>query len=139
MSALFGNNTDAQGQTQRAYRTVSEEYSKPDSCVATDKAIKSISDKIILERNKLLLNQYQNFYIQALESKKAEYKSLFAEYNCKEIIENIKLLETGIAQTKYAIKSEQQVIPKNEIDQKLYIAIGGIMVLVALYIVLNKK
>ena len=63
----------------------------------------------------------------------------FARNGCRDIIENIKLLETGIAQTKYAIKSEQQVLSKNEIDQKLYIAIGGIMVLVALYIVLNKK
>lgn len=136
---MFGNNTNAQGETQRAYRTVSEEYSKPDTCVGTDKAIKKISDKIVLERKKLSLNLYQNLYIEALESKRGEFERLFATYNCKEVIENIKLLETGIAQTKYAIKSEQQVLSKNEIDQKLYIAIGGIMVLVALYIVLNKK
>jgi hypothetical protein len=139
MSALFGNNTNAQGETQRAYRTVSEQYPKPDTCVDTDKAIKNISDKIVSERKKLSLKLYDGLYIEALESKKREYQNLFATYGCKEIIENIKLLETGIAQTKYAIKSEQQVIPKNEIDQKIYIALGGIVLLVGLYIVINKK
>jgi hypothetical protein len=136
---MFGNNTDAQGEKQRAYRTVDEEWRKPDTCVDTDKAIKNIRDKIVLERKKISFDLYQNLYIEALESKKAQYQNLFASYGCADILENIKLLETGIIQTKYAIKSEKQVVSKNEIDQKLYIAIGGIMVLVALYIVLNKK
>ena len=138
---MFGNNTNAQGDNQKAIRKVfwEEYYGMPDTCVDLDKAIKNISDKIVLERKKLSLNGYQNAYIEALESKKELMETSFARNGCRDIIENIKLLETGIAQTKYAIKSEQQVLSKNEIDQKLYIAIGGIMVLVALYIVLNKK
>lgn len=138
---MFGNNTNAQGDNQKAIQKVfwEEYYGMPDTCVDLDKTIKNISDKIVLERKKLSLNQYQNAYIEALESKKRMMETSFAKNGCRDIIENIKLLETGISQTKYAIKSEQQVMSKNEIDQKLYIAIGGIMVLVALYIVLNKK
>ena len=138
---MFGNNTNAQGDNQKAIQKVfwEEYYGMPDTCVDLDKAIKNISDKIVLERKKISLNGYQNAYIKALESKKQTFIGSFANNNCQDIIENIKLLENGIAQTKYAIKSEQQVIPKNEIDQKIYIALGGIVLLVGLYIVINKK
>ena len=138
---MFGNNTNAQGDNQKAIQKVfwEEYYGMPDTCVDLDKAIKNISDKIVLERKKISLNGYQNAYIKALEAKKQTFIGSFANNNCQDIIENIKLLETGIAQTKYAIKSEQKVIPKNEIDQKIYIALGGIVLLVGLYIVINKK
>ena len=111
----------------------------PYNCVDLDKQLKKISDKLA-EQRKLspLPSLQQRAYLEALELKKTGWEGMFGTKGCRDIIENIRLTTGAVESSKFAIKAEQQVLPKNEKDQNLYIGLGAVVMLIGLYIVLKK-
>ena len=62
----------------------------------------------------------------------------FAKMNCPQKIEYLRLNETAVLDLEQAIKSEASVLEKNKKEQNIYIALGGIMLLTAFYILIKK-
>jgi hypothetical protein len=137
---VMGSSTEYSRAQESGYQRVLNEFgSFPYNCVSLDKDIKRISDKIIEERKKSPLPSVeQKAYLEALESKKSEWGGTFDTKSCRDIIEKIRLTTGAVEQSKFAIKAEQQILPKNEKDQSLYIGLGAVVMLIGLYIVLKE-
>ena len=137
---IMGSSTEYSRAQESGYQRVLDEFgSLPYNCVSLDRDIKKISDKIA-EQRKLspLPSMQQRAYLEALESKKNDWESMFGTKGCRDIIENIRLTTGAVESSKFAIKAEQQVLPKNEKDQNLYIGLGAVVMLIGLYIVLKE-
>ena len=80
--------------------------------------------------NKSLLNETLKLFYETEEK--------FAKMKCAKKIEYLKLNETAVLDLEQAIKSEASVIEKNKKEQNIYIALGGIMLLTAFYILIKK-
>jgi hypothetical protein len=137
---IMGSTNEWQGAQESGYQRVLDEFgSLPYNCVSLDKDIKRISDKILEERKKSPLpSLQQRAYLEALEGKKSEWQGTFDTKSCRDIIEKIRLTTGAVEQSKFAIKAEQQILPKNEKDQNLYIGLGAVVMLIGLYIVLKE-
>jgi hypothetical protein len=136
----MGSSTEWSRAQESGYEKVKNEFgSLPYNCVSLDKDIKRISDKLA-EQRKLspLPSLQQRAYLEALEAKKSDWESMFATKGCRDIIEDIRLTTGAVEESKFAIRAEQQVLPKNEKDQNLYIGLGAVVMLIGLYIVLKK-
>ena len=137
---IMGSSTEWSRAQESGYEKVQNEFgSLPYNCVSLDKDIKRISDKLA-EQRKLspLPSLQQRAYLEALEAKKSGWESMFATKGCRDIIEDIRLTTGAVEESKFAIRAEQQVLPKNEKDQNLYIGLGAVVMLIGLYIVLKK-
>ena len=137
---IMGSSTEYSRAQESGYEKVQNEFgSLPYNCVSLDRDIKRISDKLA-EQRKLspLPSLQQRAYLEALESKKSGWESMFATKGCRDIIEDIRLTTGAVEESKFAIRAEQQVLPKNEKDQNLYIGLGAVVMLIGLYIVLKK-
>jgi hypothetical protein len=121
------------------YQRVQNEFgSLPYNCVSLDKELKRISDRLLTQRKLTMLPSLeQRMYMEALELKKHEWESVFANKGCRDIIENIRLNISAIEDSRFSIKAEKDVLPKNEKDQNLYIGLGAVVLLIGLYIVLK--
>jgi len=128
------------GAQSNAFDRVKAEFgSVPYNCVQLDQSIKKVSDKLAEERKKSSLpNVQQKAYLEALEAKKNYFEGIFATKGCRDIIEEIRITTGAVESSKFAIKAEQQILPKNEKDQNLYIGLGAVVMLIGLYIVLKK-
>lgn len=137
---IMGSSTEYSRAQESGYQRVQNEFgSLPYNCVSLDRDIKRISDKLVEERKKSPLPSVeQKAYIEALELKKSGWEGMFGTKGCRDIIENIRLTTGAVESSKFAIKAEQQVLPKNEKDQNLYIGLGAVVMLIGLYIVLKE-
>jgi hypothetical protein len=136
----MGSSTEYSRAQESGYQRVQNEFgSLPYNCVSLDRDIKRISDKLVEERKKSPLPSVeQKAYMEALELKKSGWEGMFGTKGCRDIIENIRLTTGAVESSKFAIKAEQQVLPKNEKDQNLYIGLGAVVMLIGLYIVLKE-
>jgi hypothetical protein len=137
---IMGSSTEYSRAQESGYQRVQTEFgSLPYNCVSLDRDIKRISDKLVEERKKSPLPSVeQKAYMEALELKKSGWEGMFGTKGCRDIIENIRLTTGAVESSKFAIKAEQQVLPKNEKDQNLYIGLGAVVMLIGLYIVLKE-
>jgi|LakMenEpi03Aug12_release.lakeMendotaPanAssembly.Ray.scaffolds.fasta_scaffold36614_3 hypothetical protein len=137
---IMGSSTEYSRAQESGYQRVQNEFgSLPYNCVSLDRDIKRISDKLVEERKKSPLPSVeQKAYMEALELKKSGWEGMFGTKGCRDIIENIRLTTGAVESSKFAIKAEQQVLPKNEKDQNLYIGLGAVVMLIGLYIVLKE-
>jgi hypothetical protein len=137
---IMGSSTEYSRAQESGYQRVLDEFgSLPYNCVSLDMDIKRISDKLA-EQRKLspLPSVQQKAYLEALEAKKSEWQGTFDTKSCRDIIEKIRLTTGAVEESKFAIKAEQQILPKSEKDQNLYIGLGAVVMLIGLYIVLKK-
>jgi hypothetical protein len=117
----------------------SEFGSLPYDCVSLDKELKKISSRLIeVRKENPLPGPELKAYIDALEHKKSNFEGIFSFNSCRDVFENIRLKSAALAETKYAIQSEKQVLGESNKNQNLYIGIGAIVILAGLYIVLKK-
>jgi hypothetical protein len=139
-AGIMGSSTEYSRAQESGYEKVQNDFgSLPYNCVDLDKQIKKISDKLLEQRKKSPLPSLQEkAYIEALEIKKSGWQNLWDTKVCRDIIENIRLTTGAVESTKFAIKAEQQILPKNEKDQNIYIGLGAVVMLIGLYIVLKK-
>ena len=137
---IMGSTNEWNNAKESAFNKVAEQFgSLPYNCASLDQQIKKITDKIIEERKKSPIpNLQQKAYLEALESKKGFFESTFETKSCRDIIEEIRLTTGAVESSKFAIKAEQQILPKNEKDQNLYIGLGAVVMLIGLYIVLKE-
>jgi hypothetical protein len=117
------------------------------SCVELDKLILKIRDYTVAERLKPTPYNYgvarglepsANNYIQALVDQKALLESVFASSNCLDKIETLRQNESAVLITKQAIEQEKSVLKPANTDQRIYIGVGALILLVGLYIIIKK-
>lgn len=139
MATSWNNNSNSWGVRQEAMQKVTDKFGNgSDNCVGTDKNIKIISDALVAERKKTPLpNLSQRYYMEEMEAKKMMWENTFARHGCRDVLENIRLNNAGLNETKFAIRAEQQILPKNEQDLSLYIGLGAVAMLVGLYVILK--
>jgi hypothetical protein len=130
----------------KAFDLVQSEFgSLPYNCEKLDIDLKRL-EQAIINAYKMPLkfdergnaDLYQRAYKEELEGKKKYWENLFTKNNCRYVFENIRLKSASLAETKYAIQSEKQVLGESNKNQNLYISIGAIVMLVGLYVILKK-
>ena len=107
-------------------------------CIKLDKTLKEyiVRKTDLLKQsangsvNQNLLNETLSLFYQTEEK--------FTNMKCAKKIEYLRLNETAVLDLEQAIKSEASVIEKNKKEQNIYIAVGGIMLLVSFYILIKK-
>lgn len=135
-SADFGFIGQYQQRINLANERVQNEFGTGASdCVSLDLLIKRLLDRIVSER---LKSKPDQDYLKALEERKNAMQSGFSSNNCSEKLEKAKQIQSGLLLTKEAIKSEESVLPKNNNEQKIYIGVGALLLLVGLYIIVKK-
>ena len=139
--SIFGNTTDWSRALDLARERVENEFgSIPYNCTVLDSELKRLQERLNIERQKSAEPDLkQRAYVETLEAKKYGWESTFAQRNCRDIIENIRLQSSAIEQTKFAIKQEQSILGDNYNEQAIYIGIGAVVLLVGLFIVLNNN
>jgi hypothetical protein len=139
-TGIMGSTNEYTRAQELAYDKVTNEFgSTPYNCADLDLQIKRISEKLLSERKKdPLPSSQQKVYMEQLELKKSAWEGMWATNGCKDIIENIRLQSMAVVETSSAIKQEESVLDKGKKDQSLYIGLGGVVLLIGLYIVLNK-
>lgn len=117
------------------------------SCIELDKLILKVRDKIVAERIKPTPYNYNvakglspsaNFYIQALVDHKAVLELMFASNDCSDKIEKLRQNESAVLITKQSIEQEKAVLKPATTDQRIYIGVGALILLVGLYIIVKK-
>lgn len=141
MVSSYGGSTKSSLAQIEAFQKVQDEFgSLPYNCASLDKELKRLSDKLLSERKKYPLpNLQQSAYIDALELKKNAWESTWTTKSCKDIIENIRLESIAVTQTASAIKAEKSILGTANKNENIYIGLGGLVILVGLYIVLQNK
>jgi hypothetical protein len=105
------------------------------TCVALDKLVKDVRDRLVLERSKT--NQ-DSFYIKELADQKAMLEIDFASNACSDKIETLRQNESAVLITKQAIEQEKSVLKSSNTDQRIYIGVGALVLLVGLIILVKK-
>jgi hypothetical protein len=105
------------------------------NCVSLDLLIKKLTDKIALETKKLNPNKE---YVTALIEFKSSMQNQFDINRCADKIEKSRQIESALLLTKGAIESEESVLTKSNVEQKIYIGAGALILLVGLYIIVKK-
>jgi polyhydroxyalkanoate synthesis regulator phasin len=62
----------------------------------------------------------------------------FSKSSCANKIEYKKLVETGQITTEMAKKQEDDILPKNNNEQYIYIGIGAVVLITSLYLIIRK-
>lgn len=145
VSTLAGNTTWDKAQA-KAFDLVQNQFgSLPLNCVSLDKNLKDLQQAIINAYKMPLsfdeqgnADLYQKAYKAQLELKKSNWESVFATHDCAGVIEKIRLQSMANVETTSAIKQETSVLGTNNKNQNLYIGIGAVVMLVGLFIVLEK-
>lgn len=107
-------------------------------CIILDKTLK----ELIVRKSDMLKQKVSGGVNQGLlnETLKLFYESeeKFLNMKCQKKIEYLRLNETAVLDLEQAIKSEASVLEKNKKEQNIYIALGGIVLLVGFYILIKK-
>jgi len=136
---IMGASSEYSRAQESAYQQVSNEFgSLPYNCQSLDKELKRLAERILTQRKNFPLpSLQQKLYVEQLESKKSAWEGAWATRGCRDIIENIRLQSIAVTETSSAIKQEKSVLEPNNKNQNMYIGIGGLVMLVGLYIVLK--
>jgi hypothetical protein len=136
---IMGATSEYSRAQEAGYQQVQNEFgSLPHNCASLDKDLKRLAESILTQRKKSPLpNLQQKAYIDGLESKKRDWEVIWATRGCRDIIENIRLQSFAVTETSSAIKQEKSVLGTSNKNQNLYIGLGGLVMLVGLYIVLK--
>jgi hypothetical protein len=117
------------------------------SCVQLDKLIKDVRDKIVSEKTKPSSYNYglpkglepsDKMFIDELINKKANLEMIFASNSCSDKIETLRQNESAVLITKQAIEQEKSVLKPSNTDQRIYIGVGALVLLVGLIILVRK-
>lgn len=117
------------------------------SCIELDKLILKVRDKIVAERQKPSsynyglnkgLNPSVENYIQALVNHKANLEMIFTTNDCSDKLETLRQVESAVLVTKQSIEQEKAVLKPANVEQRIYIGVGALILLVGLYIVVKK-
>lgn len=132
----FGSLNSYQVNINNAQQKVQNEFGGGvNNCVSLDLLIKKVSDKLVSES----LNPKQDkFYISALADFKSAMEFSFIQNRCSEKIEKSKQIQSAVLITEQAIKSEESINTKSNVEQKIYIASGALILLVGLYIIVKR-
>ncbi len=119
-----------------------------ESCINLDKIIKRLQDNVAEFSADILkpLNQRKNKFsddslrsmISRTNDALLKYNNEFVEKKCRDVIENLRLEESGLILTKQSEKSEKNVLPSNVNEQYIYIGLGSLVLLTGLYIISKK-
>ena len=145
-SGLMNSGTEWDRARIKAYDAVQNQFgSLPLNCQGLDRDLKRLQEAIIDAYKTPLSSDprgsqglYDRAYKEALETKKQGWETMFDSRNCRDIIEDIRLTTGGVKETEYAIKSEKQILTTDTKDQNIYIGVGAVVMLVGLFMVLNK-
>jgi hypothetical protein len=111
-------------------------------CTGLDNRNKQIKDEILKLRKKTLsttgLSKNEEVLLSKWEVELNETENKFTNLNCRDKIETKRLTATAVVQTKLAEIMEQQVLGRNENEKKVYIGVGGLVLLTGLFIILKK-
>lgn len=119
-----------------ARQKVQNEFgSGENNCVSLDLLIKRLTDRIASEN---LKSNPDKEYLTAIIDFKSAMQFQFDTSRCADKIEKSKQIESALLLTKEAIKSEQSVLTKSNVEQKIYIGAGALILLVGLYIIVKK-
>lgn len=135
------NQTPNERNLEQAIQKASDKYRHYmlSDCIRLDEGIRKITEEIDSENKKIVENKGGNvFYRNALLSQKTGLENRFRTSDCRNKLELKTLVEGGKAITESAIRQEKEVLKKNEKEQYVYIAIGGSLLLVALYLITRK-
>jgi hypothetical protein len=109
------------------------------NCIMLDEGIRKINEEIDAENKKIVENKFGDiFYRNALLQQKTGLEHRFQTSDCRNKLELKTLVEGGKVLTESAIRQERDVLKKSEKEQYVYIAIGGSLLLVALYLITRK-
>jgi hypothetical protein len=142
----LSNNTPRNNALAKAFDLVQSQFgSLPLNCVSLDSEMKRLQQAII-DVYKMPLtydeqgnaNIYQEAYKEQLLLKKANWENIFANHKCRDVIENIRLASIANTETTSAIKQEASILGTSTKNENLYIGIGAVILLVGLFIVLEK-
>lgn len=119
-----------------ARQKVQNEFgSGENNCVSLDLLIKKLTDRIASEN---LKSNPDKEYLTAIIDFKSAMQFQFDTSRCADKIEKSKQIESALLLTKGAIESEQSVLTKSNVEQKIYIGAGALILLVGLYIIVKK-
>jgi hypothetical protein len=107
----------------------------PNTCADLDRDAKQILNKL----NELRKIQDSQTQIDFLMFANKLVLNKFNQYSCRNRIEDTRVDNAGIENTKYAIKSEQSVLGKSNSQANVYLIIGGVVILSSLLILLGNK
>jgi len=108
---------------------------KAKNCIDLDVDSKKIADEIIYFRKNLIFNDKPTFLNYAKES----VMQKFYNFDCRNKIEKERQIESLKLITKDSIEQEKSVGTSASKEQNIYIIIGGITILVALYLIMKNK
>jgi hypothetical protein len=110
-------------------------------CILLDeklrKSIKIVAD---LEKKKVSggFNDFDRLLLNQEIDLKNKREMEFSKLSCSNKIEYKRLVETGQITTEMAKKQEEDILPKNNNEQYIYIGIGAVVLLTSLYLILRK-
>lgn len=110
-------------------------------CILLDEKLrKSIIIIDELQRKKLAgkFTAMDNLLLNQEIELKNKREMEFSKLSCANKIEYKRLVETGQITTDMAIKQEQEVLPKNNNEQYIYIGIGAVVLITSLYLIIRK-
>lgn len=111
-------------------------------CTYIDMGIKEASTEItnLLKKFKPEsgLTKNEEILLAKWQKSLTDRENEFVTNNCRDKIETKRLTNTAVVLTKTAEKMEQEVLSKNNNESKVYIGLGGVVILIGLYIVLKK-
>jgi len=135
------NLSDSEIKTNQARQKANDKYRNyyTSNCITLDEGIRKITEEIDSENKKIVQNKFGDiFYRNALLQQKTGLEGRFQDSDCRNKLELKTLVEGGKVLTESAIRQEQDVLKKSEKEQYIYIAIGGSLLLVALYLITRK-
>ena len=141
MVSSYGGNRSWENAQQTAFNDVQNQFGGlPYDCQDLDNKMKKIDEAIQKHYSKKNPSNslYEKAYIEQLQSKKSIFTSSFSSNGCRDIFENIRLKTNLVGQTQKAITAETNILGENNKEQNIYIGVGGVVLLVGLFIILNK-
>jgi hypothetical protein len=123
------------------YETETYKLKFPVSCETIDSQIIEIESRIaeLAKKNIQGLSQFEKNTLNALLYLRPRKKLEFFKYDCANVLESKKLTETKtILDTEFQ-KTDKDIVPKSTKNQNILFGIGGIIILVTLFIIVKPK
>jgi hypothetical protein len=111
---------------------------KVKSCKLTDEYIKSKKDLISELAKGVVAGRSNPSDLQQLNKELLGQENIFAENDCRNLIEYERLAESGMILTEQSVKSEQNFLKGSNTEQYIYIGAGALVLLVGVYVILKK-
>lgn len=113
--------------------------SEVNECIAIDLNVKKFQDEIASVTKDILKSgtDANRNRLKYLQQQLAYYENQFAKLSCRDKIEYKRMVDSGGLLTDLSIKQEQDLLPKNQNEQMIYIGLGAVVVLVALIMVVK--